>query len=163
MWLPASLHLITLGFQILHRQNRSTSRLLAILFAYSSIHSKTSRFRGGEGWQGGVGEVLNGIFNLAILIPRSCDRFGFRTSGKNRFFKIVQGTCFSCLCFTSQSDIRKNRGWPEVAILSADQKECSLWGRECGLARTVLQSVHNSSARKPTQPTFPKADLVLVQ
>ena len=35
------------------------------------------------------------------------------------------------ICFASQSDLRKNRGCPEVTILGADQNDRALWGREC--------------------------------
>lgn len=37
------------------------------------------------------------------------------------------GLCLlSLLCFTSQSNMRKNHGWPVVMILDTDQNHCGL-------------------------------------
>ena len=48
-------------------------------------------------------------------------------------YGLAQSTRFllSCVCFTGQSDLRKNQGLPEVAILGADQTDRGLWGQEC--------------------------------
>ena len=42
------------------------------------------------------------------------------------------GSGLNLLCLQSYSKPECHRTWAEVAILGADQKERSLWGRECG-------------------------------
>lgn len=47
------------------------------------------------------------------------------------YFELAKSTHFSLfLYFNSQSDLRKNRGWPEVVIPGAEQKNRSLGERE---------------------------------
>ena len=42
------------------------------------------------------------------------------------------GSGLNLLCLQSHSKAECHWTWPEVTILGADQKECGLWGRECG-------------------------------
>ena len=52
------------------------------------------------------------------LVPRGHDPFGQH--------HVHSGDEFAFLCFANQSDVRKNRDWPEVAILGADRKDRDL-------------------------------------
>ena len=49
------------------------------------------------------------------------------TSGMARFFfSMRRALVFSCLCFTSQSDLGENRVWPELAILVLTKRKAGL-------------------------------------
>ena len=49
------------------------------------------------------------------------------------------GSGLNLLCLQSHSKPECHRTWPAVAILGADQKERSLWGRECRQVGAVRQ------------------------
>ena len=62
--------------------------------------------------------------------PRFTDFLSLCACSESSLTNLI-GSSLNLLCFQIHSKPECRWTWPEVAILSADQKERGLWGREC--------------------------------